>query len=197
MHGISDSNIAGLPSPVNLVKATLTALLLAGALLVTAVLPAEYGIDPTGIGARVGLLVLNQSAAVELETGAGLVSDSSGSGVSSPVWKTTASFRSDSKTVTLQPNQGVELKAVMNAGEKLVFSWQVESGSVSFDMHGEKVNAGKEFTSYWQGENQSSASGEFEAPFEGTHGWYWQNKGTKPVTISLVTSGFYRALYMP
>jgi hypothetical protein len=38
-----------------LFKSTLVALLVAGLLLVTVVLPAEYGIDPTGVGRPLGL----------------------------------------------------------------------------------------------------------------------------------------------
>lgn len=43
------------PSPASLRRASLVAVLIAVVLVVTAVLPAEYGIDPTGIGRRIGL----------------------------------------------------------------------------------------------------------------------------------------------
>ena len=36
-------------------RATLLAMIIAGVLLVTIVLPAEYGLDPTGIGRALGL----------------------------------------------------------------------------------------------------------------------------------------------
>ncbi|MFY7871186.1 MAG: transmembrane anchor protein, partial [Limnohabitans sp.] len=51
-----------LPSAARLLKATAAALAAAAAVLVTVVLPAEYGIDPTGIGARLGLLALARPA---------------------------------------------------------------------------------------------------------------------------------------
>src|SRR4051812_47444272 len=38
------------------------ALLVAGLILVIAVLPAEYGVDPLGIGAKLGLTALNDTA---------------------------------------------------------------------------------------------------------------------------------------
>ena len=47
-----------LPTTGRLLKSTLVAAAIAGALLVTAVLPAEYGIDPTGIGRALGLTAL-------------------------------------------------------------------------------------------------------------------------------------------
>jgi hypothetical protein len=53
MTGASPSPDA--PSAATLLRASLVAALIAVTLVVTAVLPAEYGIDPTGIGSRIGL----------------------------------------------------------------------------------------------------------------------------------------------
>ncbi|MBK8649645.1 MAG: hypothetical protein IPN16_24520 [Gemmatimonadetes bacterium] len=41
-------------------RSTLAALALAGALLLTVVLPAEYGIDPTGVGRLLGLTQMGE-----------------------------------------------------------------------------------------------------------------------------------------
>jgi len=46
----------------SLIKATLVACLLAVIILLTAILPAEYGIDPTGLGEKMGLMVLSEPA---------------------------------------------------------------------------------------------------------------------------------------
>ena len=46
---------AELPTSRQLIRSTLIAAAVAGALLITAILPAEYGIDPTGIGNALGL----------------------------------------------------------------------------------------------------------------------------------------------
>lgn len=43
------------PSLASLRRASVIAVVIAVVLVVTAVLPAEYGIDPTGIGRRIGL----------------------------------------------------------------------------------------------------------------------------------------------
>ena len=48
-----------LPSLSQLIKATAAALIVAGAILITTVLPAEHGIDPTGIGKALGLAKLS------------------------------------------------------------------------------------------------------------------------------------------
>lgn len=48
------------PSARSLVRSTLVALVLAIAVLVTIVLPAEYGVDPTGIGRVLGLTQMGE-----------------------------------------------------------------------------------------------------------------------------------------
>lgn len=98
---------------------------------------------------------------------------------------------------TLQPGEGAEIKASMRKGEQFVFAWTAEGGKVNFDMHGERPNAGDEFTSYWKDTQQTGAHGAFVAPFDGTHGWYWRNRGNKPVAVKVKVSGFYETLYRP
>jgi hypothetical protein len=51
---------AELPSSRQLLRSTAIAFVVAGALLTTTVLPAEYGIDPTGIGGALGLTQMGQ-----------------------------------------------------------------------------------------------------------------------------------------
>lgn len=196
MHDISDLSRDGLPSGKSLVKATAIAAAAAGVLLVTAILPAEYGIDPTGIGRSMGLTVLSAADAAEPEGNTSASAESPGAAFG-PVWKSDTGYRSDKLALTLMPRQGAEIKAVMKAGENFVFHWEVEGGAVSFDMHGEPPNAGDEFTSFWLGRGETTASGSFEAPFDGTHGWYWRNNGTEPVTVHLTTAGYYAELYQP
>lgn len=49
-----------LPSARALLRSTLVALVIAGTLLLTVVLPAEYGIDPTGAGRVLGLTQMGE-----------------------------------------------------------------------------------------------------------------------------------------
>lgn len=197
MGDISSLRRDGLPSGKSLAKATAVAAVTAGILLLTTVLPAEYGIDPTGLGTTMGLTVLSAANAAEPEGSTGAASVVPLGAAIGPLWKSETGFRSDKMSLTLQPGQGAEIKAVMQAGENFVFHWEVEGGAVGFDMHGEPPNGGDEFTSFWLGRNEVTASGSFEAPFEGTHGWYWQNNGSEPVTVHLTTAGYYAELYQP
>lgn len=199
MRDITDVTHEGLPSKASLIKATVGAALLGGTLLVTTVLPAEYGIDPTGLGKAMGLTILNRSAD---SVPANPVVSSALAVVatpdSSPVRKRDEAYQTKTFSLKLAPGQGTEIKAIMEQGERFVFNWEVEGGVVNFDMHGEPPNAAKdEFTSYWFARNIPSSSGSFTAPFKGTHGWYWRNRTDNPVTVHVSMSGFFRDVYMP
>ncbi|BBB26265.1 hypothetical protein [Amphritea japonica] len=199
MHDISDLNQDTPPSTMTLIKATVLAAIAGIIILITTILPAEYGVDPTGLGEKLGLAKLHNEPVIESKDSVLLSAPSaSSSGIPvPPIWISTTAYRSDEISLILQPGKGAEIKARMKVGESFVFNWKAEGGDLYFDMHGEKINAGDEFTSYWLERARSSASGAFEAPFEGTHGWYWQNNSSTPVTIHLETSGFYKELYKP
>lgn len=195
-------NAHPLPSLSQLCKATSFAVLAAGAILITTVLPAEFGIDPTGVGKAIGLTALRATNAVAAiapnpstsatmppnseETVAPVVQPPAGI-----VTKTDAPFSSNEMALTLQPNEGAEIKATMRKGEQFFFNWATEGGTVNVDMHGEKLNAKEKFTSYWKGKQLTNDQGTFIAPFDGTHGWFWRNRGDKPVTVKVKVSGFY------
>lgn len=179
------------------------------------VLPAEYGMDPTGIGRFLGLNALKQSAGAETTS---LTTPDAIAGPNAMLAaKADAAFgkqagrsldasavslagdgpmRRNTFTVTLAPGKGAEVKAHLRAGEGLTFHWQA-TAAVAVDMHGEAPNAKNTWTSYSVESAQKGASGTFVAPFEGSHGWYWQNRGTEPVTVSIEASGFQSELYRP
>lgn len=180
---------------MQLVKATLIALAVAVILLVVAILPAEYGIDPTGLGKGLGLTALNgtEPAGEEIApTEAGAMT------TGAAVVRTPGVFGTEEKIIELPPYEGVELKATMTAGQSFVFNWTTSGGELFVDMHGEPHGAADdEFTSYWKENSQGSAQGNFVASFDGTHGWYWQNMNEEPVTITVQVSGFYENIYQP
>lgn len=173
-----------------LLKATGGALLLAAAILLTTVLPAEYGLDPTGIGQALGLKALSATAEAAPTAAAEAVP-------AALVVKRDTPFQTSEMSLVLEANQGAEIKALMRAGETFVFNWSTDGGPVNFDMHGEKPNAGDEFTSYWKDRGKTSGHGSFTASFDGSHGWYWKNKGSEPVTVTVTVSGWFERLYMP
>lgn len=174
-----------------LLKATGAALATAGIILVTAVLPAEYGLDPTGIGKALGLTALSSTAAAVAPATLGAPEPEAA------VTRSESPFQNGEMSLVLQANEGAEIKALMRAGESFVFSWSTDGGPVNFDMHGERPDAGDEFSSYWLDRGKTSGHGSFTAPFDGSHGWYWKNKGTGPVTVTVKLSGYFDKLYRP
>jgi hypothetical protein len=172
-----------LPTVPQLMRAIGIALLVATVILFVAVLPAEYGIDPTGLGRRAGLVrpptsLIDMSVPITAEAAA-------------TVTKYEAPFRTDEMTLSLKPGEGAEIKATMRTGDSYMFSWSVEGGAVEYDMHGEHTDGSGGEASYAKGEDAASSHGTFHAPFDGRHGWFWQNLTWEPVTVKLKTSGFY------
>ncbi len=197
------------PSAGSLLRSTVIALVVAGVLLVTCVLPAEYGTDPTGIGRVLGLtqmgevkLALAEEAAsnAAAEASADSVIAASESSDATPAAATASdtpalATRLDTTLVTLPPNKGGEIKLVMPNGTRVAYTWAVTGGVVNFDMHGDSTNAPKDwFVSYKKAQGVAADSGDLVAGFNGNHGWYWRNRGTSDVLIRLITSGAYERI---
>ena len=187
-------------SPATLAKASAGAAAAAALVFTLFVLPAETGIDPTGVGTALGLTVMANAAEPEAEAAAASsIAPAAGSIAQSQASIAKATpMRSDEMTVVLAPHRGTEVKAHMKKGDSLIFRWEATGGPVKLDMHGEPPNpAEDEFTSYWQEKEIQQAQGSFTAPFDGTHGWYWRNNGETPVTVTVRTSGFYQDIFRP
>ena len=180
-----------------LLLGTLTAMAIAAVLLVAVVLPAEYSIDPTGIGTALGLRRPPPAPEVSAATPATPAAAEAPAGTTD-LYKSSAPAREDEMSLVLGSGEGGEIKVAMGRGQRMVFGWTAEGGGVDVDMHGERTGAAKdEFTSYWKDTAQQSGHGALVAPFDGTHGWYWQNLGSAPVTIKVRASGFYQRMFRP
>jgi len=94
-------------------------------------------------------------------------------------------------SMTLAPNEGREIKALMKAGTSFTYNWKTDGPEVRFELHGERLDATDgSFSSYEKG-TSAGAQGSFKAPFEGTHGWYWRNRTDQPVTITVTANGTF------
>jgi hypothetical protein len=185
------------PSLATLARTTAIALAVAAVLLVVAVLPAEYGVDPTGIGRRLGLTAIaapTVTVADEMKTAAGaaLVPTQSG-----PVDQYPAAFKVDVFEITLQPYEYVEYKYRLEHGATMLYAWEASAGVIQ-DFHGERdrranANAEGPLEVSYDKSSRRQATGSFDAPFAGIHGWYWENPGATPITIRLTSSGYYSA----
>lgn len=195
-------NTHPLPTLSQLFKATGMALVVSAAILITTVLPAEHGIDPTGIGKTLGLTALNNSqGAVTKSNGNDVVAAAAAAPViSAPVTitsKQATPYRADTRQITLQPGEGLEFKTRLEKGAALIYSWKTQQGEkINHEFHGEPLNAKADvYESYILEKQISESGGTLIAPFTGTHGWYWRNKNTTPVTVTLNASGFYTDIF--
>ena len=168
------------PSIKSLLFACLLSIILAAIILLVAVLPAEFDIDPTGLGEKLGLTVLSKTVN-DVKPSALSCSDHS-------TWQDTA-------MITVPAHKGVEYKFHVTKDEKINFSWHTASGiPLYFDFHGEpESNTTGYFKSYKVSTDHQS-SGFLAVPFTGVHGWYWENKSNQAVVIILKTQGNYRVV---
>ena len=82
----------------------------------------------------------------------------------------------------------------MRRGDQLTYTWTADQGELFFDFHGEPEGAASDvFTSFEKG-TLATAKGDHDAPFTGTHGWYWKNRTDAPITLTLHTSGVYSTI---
>ena len=176
----------------DLLRGVLIAAGIASIILTVAVLPAEYGIDPTGIGQALGLKNLSGSA-VSSKAIAAAGPKPVVAGTSTIASRQSVPYRADTREIVLQAGQGLEVKTLLAKGATLIYSWKIKNGAkIDHDFHGEPENAkNNEFESYIEEKNVSESKGSVIAPFTGTHGWYWNNQNQEPVTVVLQASGFY------
>ena len=169
------------------------ALLVAGIILVTVVLPAEFAIDPLGTGAKLGLLPLGvvgqQVDALNKQAGeAGGAGRASGGAILVAQEKPFQQERVDFK---LKPREGMEYKYRLDKGEALLYSWNA-TAPVNYELHAEPDGAPAGYAQSYEKKNASTgASGTLTAPFPGIHGWYWENTTDQEVTVTLKTAGYY------
>ncbi|MEQ1760075.1 MAG: hypothetical protein ABL986_17295 [Vicinamibacterales bacterium] len=180
----------GPPSARRLVSAMLVALVVAALVLVGAVMPAEYGVDPLGTGKAMGLLALS-SVPESTETTPEASAGSEGTPVQSgPVALYSVPYRTDSVELIIGPYEFVEYKYRLEKGASMLYAWAATAPLVH-DMHGEPDGAAKDYSESFDKQTRGRADGAFVAPFSGIHGWFWENPAGEPVTVTLASSGFY------
>lgn len=208
----------GAPPAGKLLRSTLLAMAVASVLLVTVVLPAEYGIDPTGVGRVIGLtrmgeikMALAREVAAEAAeaparggTGTPLVGPASALVLEGDAGPDTGSGGfTDSRAsievtrISLAPDEGKELKLAMRKGARADYAWSTDRGVVNYDAHGDSTNAPRSYVSYQKGSEVDSAAGSLIAEFDGKHGWFWRNRSRDSITITLRVSGEYLGIQLP
>ena len=174
-----------MPSKGGLLARVLLAILAATVILTGFVLPAEYNIDPTGVGKAMGL---TQLAAPKPEGIPVLPLAPPGtSQFYDKAWHT------DEVKIKLKGDGELEYKFRMKTNDAIVYSWTAD-GKVYYDFHAEsepKAGEKRRDLRYKEEQETTLANGELTAPFDGIHGWYWLNLEGRPTTITVKVAGFY------
>jgi hypothetical protein len=162
----------------SLIKSSIGAIVVAAIALIIFILPAEYNIDPTGIGHRLGLTTLAQATATTTVTAQAIQS--------SDVFQTIE--------VVVPAGRGIEYKFAMAQYSKMTYEWITDGEALYFDLHGEPEGDTTGYFESYTIATSNDVKGSFTAPFAGSHGWYWKNKTDKPIAIQLLVKGQYQVI---
>ncbi len=199
-----------------LLKSVLWAFVIGAIVLVTAVLPAEYNIDPLGTGKLFGFSRLyiddtpkdiTESTSVTVQTNVELLKLKklgSPPSVPKPIEADNPPaleqlvIRNDTIEVIVVAGKGIEYKFRALKYGSVKYDWNTSDNAIVYiDFHGEvyQENPPEEvfYESYTLAFSNNMA-GTFTAPFEGKHGWYFRNKNEKDVTVTLHLQGQYELL---
>ncbi len=201
MNKAPKPNLEDLPTKAKLLRSSIIAGIGAVAIMVTIYLPAEHAIDPTGVGRVLGLTDMgeikvqlaeeaeadrlldeqraqDQSSSV-LDAVFGLFIGTAHAQEAEQVWQ-------DEVTFILEPGATAEIKMTMEAGNVAEYAWTATGGRVNFDLH---AHSGGESVDYERGAGQIEGEGSIEAPFTGDHGWFWRNRDSTPITMTIRLRG--------
>lgn len=195
-----------------IIKATIISMIIGFVLLITAVLPAEFGMDPTGAGKLFGFSRLYIPEGGEVATGgAGKMTlagiplikmEKAGSEpdvprpleADDPAPEVQLTHREDSVEVIVPAGKGIEYKVNMFKHGKLKYEWKTNDAIVYFDFHGEVKQKNTSKAVYFESytiANSNNMVGMFLAPYEGKHGWFFRNNGSEDVKVTLRLKGQY------
>jgi hypothetical protein len=170
------------PSTQTLLKASSAAILIAGITLLTIILPAEYNIDPTGMGKQLGLTVLAQAPPKPM--------------TEKNIDINGLAYRDDVTTIEVPANGGIEYKFYLPQYGTLKYEW-FSDAAMHFEFHGEPQDDTSGYFETYTLAISDEMEGAMTVPFGGSHGWYWKNTSDEMITVTLTTEGNYRVIGVP
>jgi hypothetical protein len=191
-----------LPTARELARSTIVALIGAAVVLVTIILPAEYAVDPTGVGRILGLSemgeIKQQLVEEEEEHSSNRVEQDD---IDHPIYAWIAQALVGSAhaqdvnnaelSITLKDGESAEVKVDLSKGQEASYTWTA-TDLVNFELHVDKPEGG--FISYKNGRGVASDEGSLIAAIDGYHGWFWRNRSGGDVTILVRAEGSFSEL---
>lgn len=198
--------------------AVIISIIAALAILLIFILPAEFGKDPTGLGEKLGVTNMSVDGLETVNTNANDDVDVSASNalarlnsaniidnsnnpdrIESSDHLTFATPVQFTEIDINVPGDGqLEYKFKLNKGDQINYHWSVNDGKLAYsDLHGHNPGSAETEdddidTKYLDSQEDQSVSGQFTAPFDGDHGWFFLNLQGEDITISLNVSGHWQ-----
>ena len=215
---------AELPTSAQLIRSTVIAAVSAVVLLLTVVLPAEYAIDPTGIGRVLGLTEMGEiKARLAREAAEDAAAKGAAPAASATAAATVVPTDAAPAAASVSPPTGAapppepapqssaapapvwrdERTFTLAPGQGTEIKLRMNQGDralYAWRVEGGVVNydthgdAPGRSISYVKGRGVAQDEGELVAAFNGQHGWFWRNRGAADVTVVLRTGGAYSRL---
>src|SRR6185312_3757115 len=135
-----------LDQPERIAVAAGAALLAAGLILVLFILPAEFAVDPLGIGARLGLM---QLGATGKQIEAFTANTGTADGQTPVVVAQDHEFREETVSFTIAPREFMEYKYRLEKGKSLLYSWKA-TAPVNYELHAEPDGAPRGFAETYE-----------------------------------------------
>lgn len=191
-------------------KKLIMASVAASAVLIGFVMPAEFGIDITGIGKLTGINALandipsggqdfGQTLSFNVEE-YDLQAENINRSIQGLIQLHDTPFIAETIILKIEDLGEIEHKFILDTDAAVLYSWKLinpKGDGVYYEFHGhpsskdaEKYPDGFE-QAYSKGEGVAQ-SGSFAAPFPGYHGWYFMNLEEGAVEIELTVSGYYQ-----
>jgi hypothetical protein len=110
-------------------------------------------------------------------------------------------YRTDEIDIEVPPlGGGLEYKLAIREGDAIAYAWTAgelaapELFLSEFHGHTERVGDAPGTVMFYRRAVGGSESGALVAPFDGVHGWYFQNSGEEAVVVRLRVAGFYELI---
>jgi hypothetical protein len=110
-----------------------------------------------------------------------------------------APYRTDVIDVPITAKGEIEYMIAMQANGTVIYSWELRAIAdpqlfyTEFHGHTEPVD-GRGDLMFYEKAAGAKAAGSLIAPWQGIHGWFWENKSDAAVTVRLRMAGFYELI---
>jgi hypothetical protein len=203
MLNVNNPRPEELPSKKQLFKSLVFGLILGLIIFLTIILPAEYAVDPTGIGKKIGLQemgIIKKELAEEAEADRELdkikkddssflnnffnIFISKAMAQGHKEWKDNVNF-------VIKSGKTAELKFTLLKGQSFEYAVIAEGGLINFDLHGHGKTKSK---TYEKGRGSNGSEGKIVVDFDGEYGWFFRNRDKKDISITINLWGDYSNL---